>query len=378
MSGTTLVRVEMPTGQENFGLCLESDIAISMRDDSFIIAPDDPILITGSNGFIGSRVVDKLLRSGFTNLRCLVRSSGNVSALHAALAATPGAKAEVIQGNLLSRDDCAEAARDVVAIFHLAAGIEKTFPGCFMNCVVTTRNLLDAAVRFGKVRRFVNISSFAVYSNWNIARGGLLDETCELESRPVARAEAYAFAKLKQDQLVNEYARKYGIPSVTLRPGAVYGPGAHQLTARVGIDTFGLFLHLGGSNQIPLSYVDNCADAIVLAGLQPAVDGEVFNVVDSDLPSSRHFLKMYKGYGKRFKSVYVPYRLFYAFSWLWERYSAWSEGQLPPAFNRRRCAAYWKGNKYSNQKLRERLGWSPAIPFAEASRRYFEYVRKTS
>jgi len=347
-----------------------------MREDKFIINSDDPILITGSNGFIGSRLVDRLLRLGFSNLRCFVRPSSNLTELNAILAAAPGARVELVQGNLLSQEDCARAARDKAVIFHLAAGIEKTFPGSFLNSVVTTRNLLDAAVEFGCLKRFVNVSSFAVYSNWNIGGGGLLDETCELESRPVERAEAYTFAKLKQDQLIFEYADRYKLPYVIMRPGAVYGPGAHQITARVGIDTFGVFLHLGGSNQIPLSYVDNCAEAIALAGLTPGVDAEVFNVVDDDLPSSRQFLTMYKRNGKRFKSISLPYWLFYAFCWLWEKYSKWSEGQLPPGFNRRRCATYWKGNRYSNQKLKDRVGWRPTVPFSEASRRYFEYVRK--
>jgi nucleoside-diphosphate-sugar epimerase len=347
-----------------------------MHEDKFIINPDDPILITGSNGFIGSRLVDTLLRLGFSNLRCFVRPSSNLTALNAILAAAPGARVELKQGNLLSREDCARAARDIAVIFHLAAGIEKTFPGSFLNSVVTTRNLLDAAVEFGCLKRFVNVSSFAVYSNWNVGSGGLVDETCELESRPVERAEAYTFAKLKQDQLIFEYADRYKLPYVILRPGAVYGPGVHQITARVGIDTFGVFLHLGGSNQIPLTYVDNCAEAIALAGLNPGVDGEVFNVVDDDLPSSRQFLAMYKRHSKRFKSISLPYWLFYAFCWLWEKYSKWSEGQLPLGFNRRRCATYWKGNRYSNQKLKDRVGWRPTVPFSEASRRYFEYVRK--
>jgi nucleoside-diphosphate-sugar epimerase len=349
-----------------------------MHENNLIIGPDDPILLTGSNGFIGSRVVAALLRSGFTNLRCFVRPSSNLTGLNAILETAAEPRVEVMQGNLLSREDCAKAAKDVAVILHLAAGIEKTFPGSFMNSVVTTRNLLDAAVRFGSLKRFVNVSSFATYSNWNITGGGLLDETCELESRPVERAEAYTFAKLKQDELVLEYAQKYRIPYVILRPGAVYGPGAHQMTSRVGIDTFGVFLHLGGSNRIPLTYVDNCAEAIVLAGLKPGVDGEVFNVVDDNLPTSRQFLRMYKRHGKRVKSIYIPYWLFYGLCWVWEKYSRWSKGQLPPAFNRRRCAAYWKGNKYTNQKLKDRLGWRPIVPFSEASRRYFEYVRKTS
>ena len=347
-----------------------------VHEDHLIVGFDDPILITGSNGFIGSRVVEILLRSGFTNLRCFVRPSSNLGGLRGILEKTPKAQVEIMQGNLLSREDCAQAARDVAVIFHLAAGIEKTFPGSFMNSVVTTRNLLDAVVRSGTLQRFVNISSFAVYSNWNIRRGGLLDETCELESRPVERAEAYAFAKLKQDQLVIEYGQKYDIPYVILRPGAVYGPGTKHITARVGIDTFGLFFHLGGSNRIPLTYVDNCAEAIVLAGIKTGVDGQVFNVVDSDLPRSRKFLRMYKKQGKSFRSIYIPYWLFYGLCWLWESYSRRSKGQLPPTFNRRRCATYWKGNEYSNQKLKNLLGWAPAVSFSEASRRYFEWVRE--
>jgi nucleoside-diphosphate-sugar epimerase len=45
-------------------------------------------------------------------------------------------------------------------------------------------------------------------------------------------------------------------------------------------------------------------------------------------------------------------------------------------FNRRKCDYYWRGNTYSNRKLKERLGWQPIVPFAEASRRFFEYVRE--
>jgi nucleoside-diphosphate-sugar epimerase len=348
-----------------------------MDENTPIISLEERILVTGSNGFIGSRVVCALLRSGFTNLRCFVRHSSDLKSLHGIVRNYPQARTELMAGNLLSRDDCAKAAEDVALIYHLAAGIEKSFAGSFMNCVVTTRNLLDAALASGRLRRFVNVGSFAVYCNWNISRGALLDETCELESRPVERAEAYAYAKLKQDELVAEYANKYGLPYVIVRPGAVYGPGTRSLTARVGIDTFGVFFHLGGSNQIPLTYVVNCAQAIVLAGTKPGVDGEVFNVVDDNLPTSRRFLRLYQKNGKRFKSIYLPYPIFYFACWMWEKYSAWSQGQLPPVFNRRRCATYWKGNKYSNQKLKDRLGWKPTISFAEGSKRYFEYVRET-
>ncbi|MGH3056473.1 MAG: NAD-dependent epimerase/dehydratase family protein, partial [Gaiellaceae bacterium] len=82
------------------------------RDKSLIIDWDDPILVTGSNGFIGSRVVETLLRYGFTNLRCFVRPSSNVKSLHAIRTMYPGARVGVLPGNLLSREDCARAVKD--------------------------------------------------------------------------------------------------------------------------------------------------------------------------------------------------------------------------------------------------------------------------
>jgi nucleoside-diphosphate-sugar epimerase len=340
-----------------------------------IIDPDDLVLVTGSNGFIGSRVVLTLLTYGFRNVRCFVRPSSNVTTLKKIIGSFNEARVDVVPGNLLSRDDCKRATEGVSVIFHLAAGIEKTFPGCFMNSVVTTRNLLDAILENKKFKRFVNVSSFAVYSNMQIKRGGMLDETCEVERQFVERYEPYAFAKAKQDELVMEYGRKFNIPYVIVRPGAVYGPGKNQITARVGIDTFGIFLHLGGSNKIPLTYVDNCADAIVLAGIKKGVEGEVFNIVDDNLPTSRQFLKMYKKIVGHFRSIYIPYSMFYLCCYLWEKYSKWSGGQLPPVFNRRRCAAYWKENQYSNKKLKNLLGWGPKVSFDEGSQRYFEYCK---
>lgn len=341
-----------------------------------IVGQADTILVTGSNGFIGSRVVGTLLGHGFINLRCLVRPSSNLAALDKVVSPYDPAKFRIVEGNLLSREDCERITDNVSVIFHLAGGRgEKAYPDAYLNSVVTTRNLLDATLRNGNLKRFVNVSSFSVYSNGGIRRGGLLDERCEIEKQPVLRGDAYSFAKVKQDELIMDYVNNYSIPCVIVRPGVVYGPGNKGIHGRVGIGTFGIFLHIGGSNKLPLTYVDNCADAIVLAGVKKGVDGEVFNIVDDDLPTSREFLKMYKRNVKNFRSLYVPYRLFYLFCYLWEKYSKWSEGQLPPVFNRKMCSTYWKGNKYSNEKLKKLLAWNQNVSLAEAMKQYFAYQR---
>src|SRR5262249_34166318 len=202
------------------------------------------------------------------------------------------------------------------------------------------------------------------------------DESSPIEDRPELRGDAYCFAKTKQERLLTETAGRLGIPYVILRPGWVYGRGNEAITGRVGIGTFGLFLHLGGANRLPMTFLDNCADAIVLAALVPGVDGEVFNVVDDDLPSSRRFLRQYKRRVGRFRSVYVPHGLSYGLCWMWERYARWSEDQLPAVFNRRMWRSSWKRARYSNRKAKDRLGWAPRVRTADALDAYFAACRE--
>jgi nucleoside-diphosphate-sugar epimerase len=341
---------------------------------NFIARPEDQLLITGAAGFIGSRLLRTLLDYGFRKVRVLVRPSSDTARLKAVISHYgAGAEVQILEGNLQSREYCTRAVEDVAVIFHLAAGMgEKSFPAAFMDSVVTTRNLLDAVVQARALRRFVNISSFTVYSNVGNPKRRILDENCALELHPECRGDAYAFAKVKQDQIVAEYSEKHGIPFVTVRPGAVLGAGRRVITGRVGIDTFGVFLHMGGQNPIPFTYVDNCAELIALAGLKPGVDGEVFNAVDDDLPTSRQFLRMYKRHVRSFKSLYVPHLLSYGLCYVWEKYSDWSEGQLPPAFTRRRWHTDWKMTRYSNTKAKTKLGWTPRVPMAEGLKEYFE------
>jgi nucleoside-diphosphate-sugar epimerase len=192
------------------------------------------------------------------------------------------------------------------------------------------------------------------------------------------RGEAYCYGKINQEQLITKYGETHGVPYVVVRPGSVYGADKKEITGRVGISRFGFFLHMGGSNTIPLTYVDNCADAIISAGLIRGIDREVFNVVDDDLPSSRVFLRLYKQHIANFRSVYVPHVISYLLCWLWEKCSQFSSGRLPLIFNRRRWHAEWKKTEYTNAKLKAMLGWTQTVSTAEGLRRYFQGCGRVS
>jgi nucleoside-diphosphate-sugar epimerase len=184
------------------------------------------------------------------------------------------------------------------------------------------------------------------------------------------------YAKVRQDQIVMDFGRRHSLPFVIVRPGVVYGSGNEGISGRIGVGTFGLFLHLGGSNRIPLTHVRNCADAIVLAGLVGGIDHQVFNIVDDDLPTSRQFLREYKRRVRSFHSVYMPKLLSYGLCALIEKYSEWSRGQVPPFMNRHMWHAYWKSTHYSNERAKRLLGWAPSISMSEGLHSYFESCRR--
>jgi nucleoside-diphosphate-sugar epimerase len=333
------------------------------------------VLVTGADGYVGAAVARKLLLTGHRRVRCMVRSLPT-KRLAAATQDVPCGGLEAMTGNLLSAADCERAVKGVSIIYHLAAGVDKSYAGCVLNSAVATRNLLAAAARQSTLRRIVNVSTIAVYSNHGLRRGDVIDERCPVDDQLLARHEPYTYGKAMQDDVVRDHAARLCVPCVTVRPGVVFGPGKAKISDRIGTGTFGVFLHLGLANRIPLTYIDNCADAIVLAGLRPGIEGEVVNIVDDDLPTSRQFLRGYKQHVRRFFSLPVPYPLWCGFCRLWERYSKWSDGQLPPVFNARACTVYWRGNDWSNEKAKKLLGWSPGVPMAQALERHFRYLNE--
>src|SRR5665213_193950 len=85
--------------------------------NSFVIGPDDRVLVTGAAGFIGARVVECLLDRGFRNVSCFVRPSSDVNEIEAIIERRPsGARIDVVKGNLLSREDCEIASKDAAVI----------------------------------------------------------------------------------------------------------------------------------------------------------------------------------------------------------------------------------------------------------------------
>ena len=330
------------------------------------------VLVTGAGGFLGGALVERLLVRGEKDVRCFMRTQTNRSALEALAQKHPGARVQFITGNLMSPSDIETALKGVDTVYHLAAGMSGAPADLFLNTVVASKNLLEAAKDL-KSLRIVLVSSFGVYGVADLPRGSVLDERTALEPHPEKR-DPYSYAKLRQELLFREYQSRYGFELVVLRPGVVYGPGGGAFSARVGLALGPLFLHLGGGNKIPLTFVENCADAIVVAGQSPKAAGEAFNVHDDDLPTSRQYLKAYKRDVRPVRSLRIPYWLMQLISRAVARYHVYSRGQMPAVFTPYKTATLWKGTRFSNEKLKA-IGWQPLVPTQEGLRRTFEYAR---
>jgi nucleoside-diphosphate-sugar epimerase len=287
-----------------------------------------------------------------------VRPGHDTTALEALGREVADARIEFVRGNMLNPRDVAAAVEDVDTVYHLAAAMKGSAADMFLNSVVGSRRLLDALATQPHTK-VVLVSSLGVYGVAGLRPGELLDETTMLETQPQKR-DPYSYSKWRQEKLFQTYQVRNGFPLVVLRPGVIYGRGGGALSARVGVNVFGTFLSLGGRNPLPLSHVKNCAEALVVAGNNPAAVGQAINVCDDDIPSCGAYLRAYRRQVKPLRVVPVPYFVMRMISWLVERYHIRSQGQLPAVFTPYRTASLWKGTRFSNRRLKA-LGWSPVV-----------------
>jgi nucleoside-diphosphate-sugar epimerase len=269
---------------------------------------------------------------------------------------------------------------NVSLVFHLAAGMKGSAAELFADSVVASRNLLEVIESRDKLSqgttRVVLVSSFGVYGVVPLGRGARIDEETPLEKRPELR-DTYSHSKLWQEELFRDFHQRIGFELVVLRPGVIYGPGGGAFSSRVGLQIGPVFFHLGGTNLLPLTFVVNCAEAIVLAGVHRESVGEIFNVHDDDLVTASEYLREYKRQVKRIWSIRLPYFVTKALAWSLEKYHRRSQGQLPAIITRYKAAAAWGGNRFTNAKL-HKLGWRQPVPTSDALAESFKYLRNGS
>lgn len=311
------------------------------------------ILVTGAGGFLGRSVVATLLSRNH-RVRAVVRSIPEPPKW-------PGT-VEVCRCDL-ANDDLTAILAGVEAVIHLA-GHSSAVDG--LDAAVRGTARLCEAISASQVKRVCHVSSLAVY-DWSGA-DKVLDEQCPLAQIAMAPTD-YARSKLRQEELVNGLEGSKPIVTI-VRPGFIWG------RTRLWVDGVGrrlprAYLLVAPEASVPLTHVDNCADAVVTA----ALDGEgTFNIVDEPSISRRQYLQAYVA-GSGASGVVIPISYQAGLSLVTSLRKVFKGmlkvKRLPSLLDPIRFEGQFKPIVVSADRIRHELGWTPPLGFASAAARSF-------
>lgn len=310
------------------------------------------VLVTGAGGFIGSHVVELLLRRDY-EVRGLVHYNSLDRWGHLQrFAGKPHAQLTVVAGDIADGRCVEEAAQGCERILHLAAliGIPYSYhaPQSYVSTnIIGTLNVLEACRRLGTARLVVTSTS-EVYGSARV--------TPMTEDHPLQGQSPYSASKIAADKLAESYFSSYGLPVVTLRPFNTYGP---RQSARASIPTI-LTQALSGAKTIrlgnlqpkrDLTFVTDTARAFVNAVEAPGLEGETIHFGQGEAVSIGELAQLCLDIvGSKARIVSESSR----------RRPVKSEVDLLV------CHA---------EKARQMLGWMPRVALDDGLRRTADYLR---
>ena len=293
------------------------------------------VLVTGGAGFIGSHVVDQLLRRGVMPRIFDQRRSP----YHADV--------EHFIGSILDTEALRMAMNGAHAVIHLAAvaDVKDVFEDPVYAELVNTRGtvcVLDAARR-SKLRRVIYGSTTWVYSDCAEA---VVDEDTPLQPP----SHLYTATKIASEQYCKAYQKLYGVPYTVLRFGIPYGPRARDgavipIFVNNALAGKPLTVAGDGSQFRRFVYVEDLAEGVVLA-LKPSAENRIYNLDGTDRIS---ILQIAQAVQETLKDVQI------------QRVEA-------------RPGDY-AGKEVRSERAAQELGWRPRTSFADGMERYITWRR---
>lgn len=322
--------------------------------------PPAPVLITGANGFLGSALLDAVRARGST-VRILVRRPPPPGRY--------GDDVQVVVGDLGDPDIVSHAVMGTDAVYHVGAAMRGSVGDFEAGTVWGTRNVVRACLEHG-VGRLIHVSSLGVLDHAGRVPGTSVTEGYAVEPRPDLRG-TYTRTKLAAEQLVLDAIRDHALPAVIIRPGQIFGPGAERATPNGAIALAGRWLAVGsGDRTLPLVYVDDVVDAILLAAESDSAVGSTFHVVDTEQVTQQAYLdhakKLFDGTPGM---VRVPEWLFLALAAGLEAAGKLIGREMP--LTRYRVRSLMPLANLDTSAAREKLGWTPRVGVRKGLQRTF-------
>jgi nucleoside-diphosphate-sugar epimerase len=318
-------------------------------------------LVTGGTGFLGRHLVERLLLEG-DEVAVLARRDAGTEGLKAL-------GARVVEGDVRRWPSLGPALDGVDCVYHaaaLVAGAGRWLDFLEIN-VLGTERLIQAALERG-VRRIVHVSSIGVYPERE--PGAIVTEDAGYDDNP--SRGGYTRSKIWADRLAAWYAAQRGAPVTIVRPGTIWGPGGKNNPVRAGVRVGPLAVVFGdGANVLPLIYVDNVVDALLLAARREGAVGRAYHVVDDEQITQRVFLeRLSRAAGADPRALYVPLpalRPVAAAADLAK--AALRGGRRSPQGTYSRITRSLQSAHYDTARAKAELGWKPRVDFEGAMAR---------
>ncbi len=226
--------------------------------------------VTGATGFIGSHLVEFLLKEGF-DVACLIRNSSIVRHIE-------GLNAKLIEGDCCNANSLCKEINSCDYIFHIAGLTKAINEKDFYHInVLGTETLLKAVLKNGhRIKRFFYLSSLA--ATGPSLNGSPLNEDCI--PNPVS---IYGKSKYEAEKLV--YSYKNDIPVTIIRPPAVYGPRDKDMLMFFKMVKKG-FVPYWGESFYSFIYVEDLVNGIIQSTLRKEAEGMVFFISDGSIYTS--------------------------------------------------------------------------------------------
>ncbi len=325
-------------------------------------------LVTGANGMLGSYIVERLCRAGWS-VRGLTRDSKGNGWLESL-------GAQAVPGSLQDAASLNAAASGCHAIFHTAAtiGAGADWEAFRAGNVVGTEHVVSAAQAAGS--RLVHVSTTSVFGRQRYFPWPT-DEEVDLPVLPAR--DAYGRSKQEAERVVLAAHAAGRVWGCVVRPPMMYGKRDRQFAPRLGpVLVRGVFpLISGGTTTLSLVHADSVADGAIRAATTAAAGGRVYPLTnDFEITVEQLVDGASLGIGRRVRTPHLP------------RGAARSGFKLLAILlvlaGRRDLASHTGGmldmltrnNPFTSKRARRELGWSPAIGPAQGLPEAFRWWRE--
>ncbi len=332
----------------------QADAAKIKFQSQFPSAGNAKVLVTGANGLIGRHLVNRLLQEG-NRVRLFVRRPPEAAFMN-------DSNVEVFLGDLGDPAAVDRAVADTEIVYHVGAAMKGGAHDHERGTVCGTKNIVDSVLRHD-VKRLVYISSLSCLHAAVAQRGAVITEDWPIEPSPAKRG-AYTQAKTAAEKIVLDAVRERHLRTVVLRPGRVFGPGMTLLTPEVARKMGNFLVILGdGTRELPLVYVEDVIDAIVLAAKVSEFDGSVFHIVDRTRITQNQVVRDYISKdAKKAKVVHVPLAIVYSLALGFEVLSKILNRPVPLSVYRVKSAL--ARMQFDCSRAENDLGWRPRVGVA--------------